>query len=288
MCRPKRRWPRSIPACAGETRVDDTQGVLQSVYPRVCGGNGHGNLPSRIGYGLSPRVRGKLQIPLDHVGFGRSIPACAGETVSAQTVDTYPEVYPRVCGGNGKIIRQRVRLLGLSPRVRGKPGGELMADWNLSVYPRVCGGNPRGSPGMSHAAGLSPRVRGKRAAAAIPKLGNRSIPACAGETNGFRVRNDRQRVYPRVCGGNWAGCKGCFCWHGLSPRVRGKPWTERDTIDWLRSIPACAGETGGVRHFRTPEAVYPRVCGGNARPSSRARFRIGLSPRVRGKPSPTP
>ena len=50
---------RSIPACAGETRLPAPGYDLARVYPRVCGGN-HRKKACRIGKdGLSPRVRGK-------------------------------------------------------------------------------------------------------------------------------------------------------------------------------------------------------------------------------------
>ena len=52
----------------------------------------------------------------------------------------------------------------------------------------------------------------------------------------------------------------------------------------IRSITACAGETGGEHAMRTRHGVYHRVCGGN---SYRLKYSCnfsGLSPRVRGKP----
>ena len=70
----------SIPACAGETRVDNAQGNLQSVYPRVCGGNRRSAATRNSRVGLSPRVRGKhYHTPAKKIKQG-SIPACAGET----------------------------------------------------------------------------------------------------------------------------------------------------------------------------------------------------------------
>ena len=113
--------------------------------------------------------------------------------------------------------------------------------------------------------------------------GGRSIPACAGETDGLLAGDGRRRVYPRVCGGNAAPRRPSTSGGGLSPRVRGK----RRARNWQPappgSIPACAGETHHRLHQKDRAGVYPRVCGGN-------RFRLGyrygnggLSPRVRGK-----
>ena len=72
----------SIPAHAGETGNTVWNGALVGVYPRTCGGNVTGAFGAVIVAGLSPHMRGKLQItPDDTLGEG-SIPAHAGETVS--------------------------------------------------------------------------------------------------------------------------------------------------------------------------------------------------------------
>ena len=151
----------SIPACAGETGWSNFSLGVQTVYPRVCGGNillaGRNFSVS----GLSPRVRGKPGRPDDHPIQRGSIPACAGETRVYATQAAYDRVYPRVCGGNLTTVLFRVLLSGLSPRVRGKHNranhlnihrrsipacaGEttIAPHRNIAkrVYPRVCGGN---------------------------------------------------------------------------------------------------------------------------------------------------
>ena len=75
---------------------------------------------------------------------------------------------------------------------------------------------------------------------------------------------------------------------GLSPRVRGN--RRRPTRVWQRSgsIPACAGEPRPSPASRRTRTVYPRVCGGTARSSSRPCSPRGLSPRVRGNPLLSP
>ena len=55
---PPRR--RSIPAWAGETRVQAVLGVVKRVYPRVGGGNRPHRYADSPLQGLSPRGRGKL------------------------------------------------------------------------------------------------------------------------------------------------------------------------------------------------------------------------------------
>ncbi len=74
--------------------------------------------------GLSPRVRGNHWATIVAFGNQRSIPACAGEPDLSVLMECQPRVYPRVCGGTVSAIRSRWLLLGLSPRVRGNPGGK--------------------------------------------------------------------------------------------------------------------------------------------------------------------
>ena len=173
---------RSIPACAGETPKPSFFIVSIRVYPRVCGGNLGRNENRTTGGGLSPRVRGKRLRRQTSNWAKWSIPACAGETVSAAAVSGVTWVYPRVCGGN-----HRAR-----PALGRRPDG------------------------------LSPRVRGKPSTAAAAAYCARSIPACAGETNDERNPRGRCAVYPRVCGGNRGFAIRRPGEKGLSPRVRGK------------------------------------------------------------------
>ena len=65
--------------------------------------------------------------------------------------------------------------------------------------------------------------------------------------------------------------------------MRGKQRHGIRGIAQVRSIPACAGETRHQAWWRTSFAVYPRVCGGNARTWEEDVVALGLSPRVRGK-----
>ena len=73
---------------------------------------------------------------------------------------------------------------------------------------------------------------------------------------------------------------------GLSPRVRGN----RESLDLerkeIRSIPACAGEPLVNPLILLNAMVYPRVCGGTVIEADTTRGCVGLSPRVRGNPSP--
>ena len=109
----------SIPACAGEPWGLSRAGKGRGVYPRVCGGAEPAAETGNIGLGLSPRVRGSLNLYLVVTLRRGSIPACAGEPPSIRTMRLLWTVYPRVCGGAGDAVAGDARQAGLSPRVRG-------------------------------------------------------------------------------------------------------------------------------------------------------------------------
>ena len=232
---------RSIPACAGEPRMECSKCILRQVYPRVCGGTFPALIFIQDGSGLSPRVRGNpTPIPLFTM-VKRSIPACAGEPVFTVTRWMIAPVYPRVCGGTGMLLTSILVYSGLSPRVRGNRSKRLglslrtrsipacageplpslammLAMW---VYPRVCGGTGPGDAEVDHVAGLSPRVRGNHNQHSAAGRRPGSIPACAGEPSIYGGGIAMLGVYPRVCGGTppWRGMVSLPV--GLSPRVRG-------------------------------------------------------------------
>ncbi len=89
----------SIPACAGEPYPPQISCPRAQVYPRVCGGTLTAGFHTDGIAGLSPRVRGNLDIDLDLATIMRSIPACAGEPAVGFLHPVPTRVYPRVCGG---------------------------------------------------------------------------------------------------------------------------------------------------------------------------------------------
>ena len=115
--RPSRR---SIPAWAGETRLNASTASRASVYPRVGGGNKVDDLSVGSAGGLSPRGRGKPPAPRTTNCYRRSIPAWAGETFCRRSSRGDVAVYPRVGGGNNAQSRRTIPSGGLSPRGRGK------------------------------------------------------------------------------------------------------------------------------------------------------------------------
>ena len=292
----------SIPACAGEPTLASSRSMASSVYPRVCGGTRCTRCRAPAMEGLSPRVRGNRHQRRCYRSRQGSIPACAGEPSAVFDGRGGGQVYPRVCGGTAAHQLRRRAGQGLSPRVRGnrcpcprrrrrsrsipacagEPSCWDRAACVYAVYPRVCGGTPEQHPPAWRLWGLSPRVRGNRDAVLFPQVALRSIPACAGEPAGLGSRRATVKVYPRVCGGTSRLRRRQSCLPGLSPRVRGNRYCSEFRRHCQGSIPACAGEPPPLGETRHWTAVYPRVCGGTWGSHSRAKTRIGLSPRVRG------
>ena len=213
----------SIPACAGEPPGNGEAGNGLKVYPRVCGGTSFARHNMLVPSGLSPRVRGNPSHGSSSKQPAGSIPACAGEPALDSNGTPAPGVYPRVCGGTSILSSAIPSSGGLSPRVRGNPGGlptGIAAAWSIpacagepltkmnaavvpGVYPRVCGGTTTTGRWTLKYRGLSPRVRGNHGGHYIGALATRSIPACAGEPPEQVARPGATRVYPRVCGGTF-------------------------------------------------------------------------------------
>ncbi len=171
---------------------------------------------------------------------------------------------------------------GLSPRVRGNHSPFCNFDcgnWSIpagagepqppvnrrlgcKVYPRGCGGTQAQGHFGCMPKGLSPRVRGNQPYIYGDGNPERSIPAGAGEPCRYSWKMLKFKVYPRGCGGTFWVRVPVGALKGLSPRVRGNPWTLILGRWKKRSIPAGAGEPTVNLFPRHKPEVYPRGCGG--------------------------
>ena len=95
--------PGSIPAHAGEPSSPSGKTANSRVYPRACGGTSKGKETERTKEGLSPRMRGNPARALRRWEVEGSIPAHAGEPLVRRLFHPTPRVYPRACGGTGRI-----------------------------------------------------------------------------------------------------------------------------------------------------------------------------------------
>ena len=194
---------------------------------------------------------------------------------------------PRV-RGNQQEREQEINLVRSIPACAGEPPVASRMGATASVYPRVCGGTRSCPTSRGNTRGLSPRVRGNLAMPSLVSARPGSIPACAGEPRRQRLHRADPPVYPRVCGGTQQVSAMPRKEEGLSPRVRGNPLIPTATPAPTGSIPACAGEPLPDPDPDRQRRVYPRVCGGTDETIPPQFPGLGLSPRVRGNPYPTP
>ncbi len=211
---------RFIPACAGNSGGARGDGSRTAVHPRVCGEQGFGGEIAPVVDGSSPRVRGTASGTPPAPGGCRFIPACAGNRPTDRASPRGRPVHPRVCGE--QVFQCRLSGLGAgsSPRVRGTGHFSLRVETRdrfipacagnshskqaqyayKTVHPRVCGEQPSLVTEAVIAAGSSPRVRGTVGPPTYQRIGQRFIPACAGNRISEPRRGEASSVHPRVCG----------------------------------------------------------------------------------------
>ena len=258
---------------------------------------------SRV-WGRSPRVRGRPRLVGRTARSPGSIPAGAGETCRQILERALFEVDPRGCGGDRCAPATRCGRRGRSPRVRGRHGrilanarpqgsipagagetaGVNVLPGDHGVDPRGCGGDARVLFTAAFLLGRSPRVRGRHGLNVSGGDAGRSIPAGAGETGGLFAPLGAAEVDPRGCGGDAQSSTRNLQQTGRSPRVRGRPPVHYALSRCKGSIPAGAGETTNTATRPAVDAVDPRGCGGDLRPTRSTSMSKGRSPRVRGRP----
>ena len=126
-------------------------------------------------------------------------------------------------------------------------------------------------------------MRGKRIGMAVDAIGNRIIPAHAGQTRCERCRRYGRADHPRACGANTSTEGNADSTYGSSPRMRGKQTLRDGQAIGVRIIPAHAGQTLAYYKPLQRPSDHPRACGANSalRPSNI--LQSGSSPRMRGK-----
>ena len=164
--------------------------------------------------------------------------------------------------GTRAVNRQRVYPGRFIPAWAGNTLPCRLACWLLPVHPRV---------GGEHVAVHD-----------INRVAVRFIPAWAGNTGEACNSQSDLSVHPRVGGEHdWLlGFDPLI--FGSSPRGRGTRQTFSGCAEWLRFIPAWAGNTVAIKPFDFLIAVHPRVGGEHYWSWIRSHSMRGSSPRGRG------
>ena len=116
----KRTEQGLIPARAGKTERGDRIAAPRQAHPRAGGENWLRGGRRKGLDGSSPRGRGKLGRDGLEEATGRLIPARAGKTSASRRCASPRRAHPRAGGENGRHSMPTVRMLGSSPRGRGK------------------------------------------------------------------------------------------------------------------------------------------------------------------------
>ena len=272
----------SSPRMRGTAVRHVDQAHRELVHPRACGERATAPSCWILKYGSSPRMRGTEYLSISVGGERRFIPAHAGNGPCCARRDTHASVHPRACGERSSVAIPACGAVGSSPRMRGtghhasaRTDGQRFIPAHAgngapavsgpptrSVHPRACGERFDAAAHAIQPVPVHPRACGERAGRpdlAVPS--GRFIPAHAG--NGGRARSitNTAAVHPRACGERRSICTAHTNPYGSSPRMRGTVRSFVLARDFLRFIPAHAGNGGGRRRAACACPVHPRACG---------------------------
>ena len=259
------RLPRhagTIPALAGEPVSEGAHGHAIQDHPRAGGGTQSICSFSRVGSGPSPRWRGNHHEAVRRFGVIRTIPALAGEPMTAPFSHRRAGDHPRAGGGTRRKRGRARRSMGPSPRWRGnrlvpafstpeagtipalagEPPGRIGCGRFHRDHPRAGGGTVRPPVRVRLIEGPSPRWRGNPwpSITTIGRTG--TIPALAGEPVSDGIGCGGFRDHPRAGGGTCIAHSAPAAQVGPSPRWRGNPSRRRPAQGLRGTIPALAGE----------------------------------------------
>ena len=133
------RQRRIIPAHAGQTSRTPTPTPTVSDHPRACGANAAAGRIRTLRRGSSPRMRGKPHQRVMPPAGRRIIPAHAGQTRALARPDQRRTDHPRACGANSSGAFSMIRLIGSSPRMRGKRVGSVPVGILARIIPAHAG-----------------------------------------------------------------------------------------------------------------------------------------------------
>ena len=133
---------RFIPAITGNRKLYSDIDAPRPVHPRDHGEQHKiHNTPNTI-YGSSPRSRGTAQAGQSELTTGRFIPAITGNSAHSTPTAKSTTVHPRDHGEQIVQQRERVHLVGSSPRSRGTATKRKCAPPRHRFIPAITGNSP--------------------------------------------------------------------------------------------------------------------------------------------------
>ena len=273
-------------------------------HPRIRGEHKCGSREKTTRPGSSPHTRGAhLQQP-QGARTERIIPAYAGSTISIPASPTPEPDHPRIRGEHLRGFLEVPGYGGSSPHTRGAHPQQPWSPVHERIIPAYAGSTSRSS-GRSSPAGDHPRIRGEHTAALIgPAIAGgssphtrgalgarrpgprppRIIPAYAGSTDCFWMRESVAADHPRIRGEHLPGISATQPTTGSSPHTRGARDGGDADLEDQRIIPAYAGSTlfsrDAIHHTRD----HPRIRGEHLTKSKNGLANCGSSPHTRGAP----
>ncbi len=169
----------------------------------------------------SPHVRGTPVWASLCTTSTRSIPACAGNTLELFQIRVLNAVHPRMCGEHVYDDAYCWGGDGPSPHVRGTRLVSCQPRPLRPVHPRMCGEHFSANFSRDSVRGPSPHVRGTPRPFSAHAFDDRSIPACAGNTETIKIQDVHVTVHPRMCGEHRPAASNACSIFGPSPHVRG-------------------------------------------------------------------
>ena len=291
-----------IPALAGNTPTPARPLGLRRDHPRSRGEYSSPPGPAESHSGSSPLSRGILVAAAIAVAIARIIPALAGNTPHPSCNRRRHRDHPRSRGEYDLVDLHETGIGGSSPLSRGiRPEiTECIRDGR--IIPALAGNTERDLGGRAEGTdhprsrgeylspssptswwgGSSPLSRGILTATNQCVIGDRIIPALAGNTSTRMVIAFTRQDHPRSRGEYvWGTLLGLVSL-GSSPLSRGIPCACRLSRQTDRIIPALAGNTTHDAVFRARGRDHPRSRGEYLRASAAAVMRLGSSPLSRG------
>ena len=177
----------------------------------------------------------------------RSPPVSAGSSPLARGTRRYRN-----------LLRQELRLI---PARAGNTATVRSATNESAAHPRSRGEHNTNLPGSHPPSGSSPLARGTRSWSVHNGLGERLIPARAGNTIAVTSEGGEYTAHPRSRGEHLPFFSPLCYPFGSSPLARGTRNTPTSPNTTPRLIPARAGNTQSSTQEKDPTAAHPRSRG---------------------------